>query len=92
MGFSDETAELWRFDTSTLGWEKVVNHVGPRGRNSHVMVSVGLDLWLHGGHTRNCDDGEALTRGHNVTLSPSAQQQVQTDGGHDVAVAMRERV
>ena len=47
--------ELWRFSTSTLGWERVdstaANGAGPSGRDYHVMSSVGLDLWVHGGMT-----------------------------------------
>jgi hypothetical protein len=48
------SADLWRFDTSTLGWERVVdttaNGVGPTGRYFHAMTSVGLrDLWMYGG-------------------------------------------
>jgi hypothetical protein len=48
-------AELWRFDTHTRRWELVhntaANGVGPTGRINHVMTSVGVDLWLHGGLT-----------------------------------------
>jgi hypothetical protein len=51
-GLSDE---LWRFSTSTLGWERVdstaANGAGPSARYGHVMSSVGLDLWVHGGST-----------------------------------------
>ncbi len=52
--------EVWRFSTSTAGWEGIVvpwlttsagEGVVPRGRAGHVMVSVGLDLWFHGGST-----------------------------------------
>ncbi len=54
-GVSGGSAELWRFKTSTRGWERVdnttTNGAGPIGRRSHVMTSVGLDLWLHGGLT-----------------------------------------
>jgi hypothetical protein len=53
------SAELWRFSTSTLVWEGVdrtaANGGGPRTRDYHVMTSVGLDLWVHGGLT---DSGE----------------------------------
>ncbi len=53
------SAELWRFSTSTRGWERVdstaANGARPSGRQDHVMTSVGLDLWLHGGLT---DSGE----------------------------------
>ena len=44
-GCSDE---LWKFSTSTLGWKRVDNTDGPSARYSHVMTSVGLDLWVHG--------------------------------------------
>ena len=51
-GLSDE---LWRFSTSTLEWElvdsTVANGPGPSGRDHHVMSSVGMDLWVHGGTT-----------------------------------------
>jgi hypothetical protein len=51
-GLSDE---LWRFSTSTLGWERgdstAANGAGPSARRGHVMSSVGLDLWVHGGDT-----------------------------------------
>jgi hypothetical protein len=54
VSYSGGATELWRFDTSTLGWERVVNTtangVGPSGRNSHVMTSIGLHLWLYGGY------------------------------------------
>ncbi len=46
--------ELWRFSTSTFGWERVDSTAangGPSGRDFHVMSSVGLDLWVHGGMT-----------------------------------------
>jgi hypothetical protein len=55
-GFS---SELWRFSTSTREWERVDhtadNGASPSGRENHVMTSVGLDLWVHGGRT---DSGE----------------------------------
>jgi len=43
------STDLWRFDTSTRGWElvKVTNGTAPGGREKHVMTSVGRDLWLH---------------------------------------------
>jgi hypothetical protein len=44
------SAELWRFDTHNRGWESVVaNGAAPSARYQHVMTSVGMDLWLHGG-------------------------------------------
>jgi hypothetical protein len=49
------SAELWRFSTSSRVWELVdstaANGAGPSARDGHVMTSVGLDLWLHGGFT-----------------------------------------
>jgi hypothetical protein len=60
--------ELWRFDTSTRGWERVdttINGVAPSARAGHVMTSVGLDLWLHGGLT---DSGEGDTCSFHVVL------------------------
>jgi hypothetical protein len=55
-GFSDE---LWRFSTSTRVWERAdstaVNGAGPSARSNHVMTSVGLDLWVHGGSTGEGD-------------------------------------
>jgi hypothetical protein len=56
-GFS---AELWRFSTSTLVWERAdstaANGAGPSARYGHVMTSVGLDLWVHGGSTGEGDE------------------------------------
>jgi hypothetical protein len=56
------SAELWRFCTSTRVWERTdsteANGVGPSTRSDHVMTSVGLDLWVHGGST---DSGEGDT-------------------------------
>jgi hypothetical protein len=47
------STELWRFDTFTRGWERVdktaANGAAPSARLFHVMTSVGLDLWMHGG-------------------------------------------
>ena len=72
------SAELWRFDTSTLGWEEVVNTmdngVGPSGRYDHAMTSVGLDLWMYGGYVAGerdtCSAHTMLccTEGERVTL------------------------
>jgi hypothetical protein len=46
----NSVVDLWRFDTSTGGWESVVvNGVAPSPRNSHAMISVGMDLWMYGG-------------------------------------------
>ncbi len=62
-------AELWRFSTSTCVWERVdstaANGAGPSARSSHVMTSVGLDLWVHGGGT---DSGEGDACGTHVAL------------------------
>jgi hypothetical protein len=49
------SAELWRLCTSTHVWERadstVTNGTVPSARFSHVMTSVGQDLWVHGGYT-----------------------------------------
>jgi hypothetical protein len=65
--------ELWRFSTSTRGWERVdstsTNGDRPSARYSHVMTSVGLDLWLHGGYTPlNSGEGDACAT--HVLLLP----------------------
>jgi hypothetical protein len=53
--------DLWWFSTSKRGWKAVVVDQTvangavsnlPKG-SKHVMTSVGLDLWLHGGKM-NC--------------------------------------
>jgi hypothetical protein len=67
------SAELWRFDTSTLGWQKVdnttVNGADPSGSyytmtsvssSSYTMASVGLDLWIVGGLTSS-GEGDTCT-------------------------------
>ncbi len=55
--------DLWRFDTSKDVWEavdnKAVNGEPPGERTSHVMTSVGQDLWLHGGSTSGTYVGDA---------------------------------
>ncbi len=55
--------ELWRFSTSTRVWERVdstaVNGAGPSARAYHVMTSVGLDLWVHGGEIQGSGEGDA---------------------------------
>ncbi len=61
--------ELWRFSTSTRGWERVdstsANGARPSARYDHVMTSVGLDLWVHGGYTNSGEGDECAT---HVTL------------------------
>jgi hypothetical protein len=63
------SAELWRFSTATLGWERVDSTAaigaGPSARAYHVMTSVGLDLWVHGGYT---DSGEGDACATHVAL------------------------
>ena len=58
-GLSDE---LWRFSTSSFGWDRVdstaANGGGPSPRRGHVMSSVGMDLWVHGGLTNYTSSGE----------------------------------
>jgi hypothetical protein len=61
VGAQIQSTELWRFDTSTHGWERVDNTEGngdgPSARFGHVMTSVGEDLWIHGGYT-NSGEGD----------------------------------
>ena len=59
--------ELWRLSLATLEWTSIEVPLGarPGGRYSHVMTSVGLDLWVHGGYT---DSGEGDTCATHVTL------------------------
>ncbi len=55
MTHAGRSSEMWRFSTSTRGWERVdntsSNGAGPSARSGHVMTSVGLELWVHGGYT-----------------------------------------
>jgi hypothetical protein len=66
------SAELWRFSTSTRVWERAdsiaANGAGPSARSYHVMTSVGLDLWVHGGQVRADDSGEGDACLTHVTL------------------------
>jgi hypothetical protein len=67
------SAELWRFSTSTRGWERVAsttaNGAGPGERDSHVMTSVGQDLWVHGGYT-NSGEGDGCATHVSLLLLP----------------------
>jgi hypothetical protein len=67
------SAELWRFSTATLGWERVdstaANGAGPSARYQHVMTSVGLDLWVHGGRT-DLGEGDACATHVALQLLP----------------------
>ena len=50
-GLSDE---LWRLSLKTLEWTRIEvksDRPRPSPRFGHVMSSVGLDLWVHGGVT-----------------------------------------
>jgi hypothetical protein len=64
------SAELWRFSTSTCVWERAdstaANGSGPSASH-HVMTSVGLDLWLHGGWTGS-ESGSGDACATHVTL------------------------
>jgi hypothetical protein len=45
---------MWRLCLSTLEWTHIEVPSGdarPSARGGHVMTSVGLDLWVHGGKT-----------------------------------------
>jgi hypothetical protein len=60
--------DLWRFSTSTRDWERV-NYPGPSGRERHVMTSVGLDLWVHGGSAGGeTSEGESDKCGTHVSM------------------------
>jgi hypothetical protein len=63
------SAELWRFSTSTHVWERAnstaANGALPSARSGHVMTSVGLDLWVHGGSTGS---GEGDACGTHIVL------------------------
>ncbi len=63
------SAELWRFSTATRGWERAdstaTGSARPSARVYHVMTSVGLDLWVHGGST---DSGEGDVCATHVAL------------------------
>ncbi len=57
-GFSKD---LWRLSLTTLEWTSIEvspGGAGPSGRYGHVMTSIGLYLWLHGGVTGS---GEGAT-------------------------------
>jgi hypothetical protein len=62
------TNDLWRLSLTTLEWtsiEVAPGGAGPSARQDHVMTSVGLDLWVHGGNT---DSGEGDACATHVTL------------------------
>ena len=70
------STELWRFDTSTLGWERVDNTVtngtGPSAISGHVMTSVGLDLWVVGWNLVS-GEGDVYTTHSDVDVPDAAQ-------------------
>ena len=67
------SAEMWRFSTSTRVWERAdittANGAGPSTRFLHVMTSVGLDLWVHGGYTGS-GEGDACATHVALLLLP----------------------
>ncbi len=67
------STEMWRFSTSTRLWEAVdstaANGAGPSARFGHVMTSVGLDLWVHGGSTET-GEGDACETHVALLLLP----------------------
>ena len=61
-GLSDD---LWRLSLATLEWTSIKVMPGgahPSSRYDHVMTSVGLDLWLHGGFTGIGEGDTCATR------------------------------
>jgi hypothetical protein len=67
------STELWRFSTSTREWDRAnstaANGAGPSARYDHVMISVGLDLWVHGGSTGS-GEGDACATHVALLLLP----------------------
>ncbi len=59
VSLTDPSDEMWRFSTSTHGWDLVDNSDGPAPRawSWHVMTAVGLDLWVRGG-VQNGGEGD----------------------------------
>ena len=73
--------EMWRFSTSTRVWEQVdtaANGAGPSARSYHVMTSVGLDLWVHGGQTSS-GEGDACATHVTLLLLPRLRQRAMSD-------------
>jgi hypothetical protein len=64
---ADYSDEVWLFETSTHGWQRVDNTEGngdgPSSRFGHVMTSVGEDLWLHGGNEVSGEDLDVSSEG-----------------------------
>jgi hypothetical protein len=60
--YAGSSTELWRFDTSILKWNRVHTGAGPGKRSHHVMTSVGLDLWVHGGQSTSGEGDVCATR------------------------------
>jgi hypothetical protein len=63
--------ELWRLCLATLEWTRIEvpsDSVAPSARYDHVMTSVGLDLWLHGGSTDSDSTNAELWRFDTSTL------------------------
>ncbi len=66
------TNDLWRLSLATLDWtsiEVAPGGSGPSARQRHVMTSVGLDLWLHGGDTET-GEGDACATHLALLLLP----------------------
>jgi hypothetical protein len=69
-GFSNE---LWRLSLTTLEWtsiEVAPGGSGPSARAYHVMTSVGLDLWVHGGYTDVSGEGDGCATHVALLLLP----------------------
>jgi hypothetical protein len=66
------SAELWRLSLTTLEWTSIEVAAGsarPSARDGHVMTSVGLDLWVHGGST-DAGEGDACATHVALLLLP----------------------
>ena len=100
---ADYSDEMWRFSTSTRGWERVdstsSNGAGPSSRFGHVMTSVGLELWVHGGNTAFPGEGTHSQQAHccccccteaeSVLFAPSVTVYVVVCTDHDLCDAYR---
>ncbi len=56
--------ELWRLSLATLEWTSIEETPGgaaPSARYGHVMTSIGLDLWVHGGDTETGEGDSCAT-------------------------------
>jgi hypothetical protein len=88
-------SELWRFTTSTLGWERVessttaVNEARPSARSGHTMTSVGVDLWVHGGNKSPGNGVEHSSELWRFTTSTRGWERVNTTAANETLPSAR---